>query len=378
MRTARLALIPSIALCLTVAVAVATPAHASVTVDNVTMSTNSVTVHGLNVTTLNVSAHFTSDQPITSGQDGCFWSDDPLVAFYRTGGGIADRVQSAHFALTSGTPLDGTWTATAPVTSGWNGDWRVAGITVGGVGSCSDNAPFDWTPGSATDPAYGLHVNGINWPKVSLTFAPSPADWTADTVAVSGRATLDDGTPIANMSVSLGAETPCTDYAYFAGEVVTTGSDGRFAATPVNVGQYDDCVSIDQPRTRGQDDVNYLARTFAPARRVHLTQSLAPTRVRLGRSIDVSGVIGQAYLPYCVLHLQRYAAGRWHNVPATLRVAAPTTETINGKQVQIQSYRFHTVPPVAGNVRYRLYFPTQHCVGAYAGTITATMLVGVI
>ena len=381
MPTARLALIPSLALCL--AVAVATPAHAATSVDSVTMSTNSVAASGAAVATFTVSAHLTSDQPITSSQDACFPTYYPLVVFRATGTTIANGIQAAHLSLGSGTTTDGTWTATVHVTSGWAGNWRLAGIYVGGAGMCSDNVPFDWQPASTTDPAYALHVNGSNTPRITYAFSPSPAAWTATSVGITGHALLQNGAPIAHVTVVLAVENGCGDYSSPRGQSVTTSANGTFTAT-VPVGMFLGCLSIDAtPSGATHDEVNYLTRNFYPERRVHLTASVYPTRVRLGRYVDISGVIGQAVVDaHCVLHLQRYAAGTWHNVPATLRVGQQTAQTINGQQVYTEPYRFHTAPPAPGNVRYRVYFPSQKCDagagGTYAGSLTPVMVVGVI
>src|SRR5207248_9727442 len=112
----------------------------------------------------------------------------------------------------------------------------------------------------------------------TYTFNPSPAAWTATSVGINGRALLQNGAPMPGATVVLAVENGCGDFSAPRGQHVTTASDGTFSAV-VPVGTFLGCLSIDAaPSATTHDEVNYLTRDFFPARRVHLTAAVSPTR----------------------------------------------------------------------------------------------------
>ena len=355
-------------------------ASTTTAVTGVTLSTHDVTVDGASVSrAVTVTADFVSAQPIVVDQTGC--SAGAPTAPWVTVSDASGLYIGTSFVLTGGSTTDGRWTATLPVTSGWNGDWHLIGIgTRPAGGDCAMGVALDWLPAAATDPAYSFHVTGTNPVRVAFIQALDPAAWTASYVTVSGTATLADGTPLAGKVVYT-----CQEYDCVNGGTVTTDADGTFTSLPVAVG-LPNFYGVSDPRVGTFDNpAEFVVRTPISARvGVRLTAHPNRPRVTLGRYIDISGWIGQESIATCnTLRVQRYASGRWHDVPATLRVSAPSLRRVGAFTVWLSDFRFHVRAVARGNVRYRVRVPAQVCdnpgLGAdsYTAGVAPTVIVGV-
>ena len=359
---------------------IATAATTTVSVTSVQLSTNSAAVDGANVSTgVTVSAHLVSAQPIVVAPVFCDGLG-PSAPFVRLAG--PDFASwDASFVLVSGTSTDGMWLATLPVTAAWNGDWHLRAIVAERSDSC-DQATFDWQPVVATDPAFSLTVNGTNAAQVAITQPPNPASWTASHVFVGGRVMLADGTPVAGKMAHMCADSECAGGSW----VSATAADGTFASVAVPVGNFIYFWVDDSPRVGAPDQTSteyVLVQSFAPVRAVHLTARPNLSRVTLGRYLDISGSVGQVPAASCnALRVQRYAAGHWHDVPATVRIGQPYQSTVGTAHVSLSDYRFHIRTTVRGNVRYRVRFPTWLDCGSsdassWASGVSPTIIVGV-
>jgi hypothetical protein len=353
-------------------------ATTAVSVTAVTLSTHDVAVDGASVSSaVIVTARVVSAKPIVSGPDTCGGADSPFVRL----AGPNFQLWDASFVRTAGSAADGTWTAAVPVTAAWNGDWHVVGIDAeDGGGSCDTALEFTWQPAVANEPAYALHVTGTNTAHVAVTLAPDPAPWTASHVSFSGRVALSDGTPLGGKDVHVCSDSECG----LGRWVATTRADGTFAPITVPLGALiyywvNDDVTATNRATRSPSYV--LTTSIQAVRAVHLTARPNVTRLSLGRYLDISGSIGQVPLAMCnTLRVQRYAAGHWHDVPATVRVGQPALRTVGTARVWLSDYRFHLRTVTRGNVRYRVRFPDQPACngsGAYTGAVSATIVVGV-
>jgi hypothetical protein len=362
-----LAVIPVAALCAAVLGAAPAGAASTTTVSDVTLSTNAVSVSGLGVALVTVSAHITSPTPAMSGV-GCGNANDPSVMMTRTSvGGQATRPAWFPLLLTAGTETDGIWTATVSVSAAWDGTWQLATIFAAsppsadaGGASCGDvvwQAPVG-------DPSYALAVTGINRPRLTYTWTPDPAPYDATTLTVAGRLTLQDGSPVPGQNVVITAT--CQGGA--AEDATVTDATGRFTAVRTMNGVLMVCIDVTSYLAAGAGQIQYAHAVLIAPRLVKLSAAIAPPRVVLGRSVDVGGSVLGTLLNYrATLQLQRYAAGRWHDVHAHFRT--------DGSR-----YRFHTIPPARGNVRYRVYLPagSDTVTGAHPATASPVLLVGVL
>jgi hypothetical protein len=168
--------------------------------------------------------------------------------------------------------------------------------------------------------------------------------------------------------------------------VRTTRADGSFAPVTVPLGNFiyywvDDSTLLWQTDPSSAQYV--LTQSFTPVAAVHLTARPNVKRLSLGRYLDISGSIGQVHLTCNTLRVQRYAAGGWHNVPATARLGQPVQRTVGTAHVLLTDYRFHFRTVARGNVRYRVVFPAQSSScgptggSAYAAAVSATLIVSV-
>ena len=335
--------------------------------DSVSLSTNAIATTGVNVVNMTVSAHLTSPTRLTTGV-ACGNAHEPLVVFTRvSGAGEAAGPVSFPLTLTTGSAADGTWTATAEVTAGWDGVWMLSAIYVepspgymGGGSPCGDVV---WQP-PAGNTAYDLAVTGSNRPQFTYTWTPNPAPDNAKSLTVSGRLTLRDGTPIAGQHVHVTADCSAEDPA----DVVVTDGTGRFTASrPRTCFPLEVRMKAFSDIAAGGGEAVYADAVLVAPFKAQLSSPAVSSRIALGRTVDVTGRVLGAILNYPgTLQLQRYAAGRWHDVHAWFR-------TDGGH------YRFRTRPPVRGNVRYRVYLPAQSDPGSGANlaAISTTMIVGV-
>jgi hypothetical protein len=336
--------------------------------DSVSLSTNAIATTGINVVSVTVSAHLTSPTPLTTGP-ACGNAHEPLVVFTRvSGAGGAAGPVSFPLTLVTGSVTDGTWTATPEVTAGWDGVWRLSAIYLetppgpdtGGGSPCGDVV---WQPPAGSN-AYDLVVTGSNRPQFTYTWTPNPAPASATSLTVSGRLALQDGTPIADQHVHV---TPSC-FATGPTDTVVTDAMGRFTATrPRNIMALEVCMNAFTDIEASGGQVVYADAILVAPLKAQLTASALSSRVNLGRTIDVTGRVRGALLGYPgILQLQRYAAGRWHDVHAWFR-----TDGTN--------FRLRTRPPVRGNLRYRVYLPahSDRSSGANLTAISTALTIGV-
>jgi hypothetical protein len=166
---------------------------------------------------------------------------------------------------------------------------------------------------------------------------------------------------------------------------VTTGADGTFASLPVAVGPPNFYWVTDPYVGTAYNAAQFVVRTPIQAHvGVKLTARANAPRVTLGRYVDISGWIGQESIATCnTLRVQRYASGRWHDVPAAVRVSAPTPRRLGTFIVWLSDYRFHVRTVARGNARYRVRVPAQVCdnpsLGAdsYTAGVSPTVIVAV-
>ena len=258
------------------------------------------------------------------------------------------------------------------MSAAWDGTWRLVDITRYGA-SCQSPDPDFWTP-PAADPAYTIAVTGTNRPVFTYTLTPSPAPYNATSTSVRGHLALEDGTPIAGANVWTSAESEfCGNVNPIGAPVPVTDASGD-VTVPVRIGVGVSCVTI--VGWPAAPDTYFAYAVFTARQAVLLTASVNVRSVRIGRSIDVTGSLSYAwpcaFSGQAGLHLQRYAAGHWHNVPATLSCRRDPRTQHPGL------YSFHTRTRVRGNVRYRTYYPGGISnLGLYAPGISKTLIVAV-
>ncbi|MDQ1680356.1 MAG: hypothetical protein QOI42_1215 [Frankiaceae bacterium] len=324
-------------------------------ITNVQMSTHHVSVSGLGLATVDVTAHITSDVPVTSAYSGCFDSDTPVAVFEHVSGAslITPRL-TFPLTLTTGSSTDGDWTAVASVTSGWDGTWRLLGINIGdgpGDNGMDCFSPqYTWMPTQAEQSSYLLVVTGSNRPVITVTWSPyvAPVDAYAPTFV--GRVRLQDGTPVAGRSVV--ESNTCSlangGHLYEGWQPWTTDARGGFRDNYTLTWTH--CFRLVDHATGGSGRIEYADLMVRAPRAALVTANVNATTVTAGRYIDVTGIVTPGDFQ-TALHVQRYVGGRWVDV-----ATRPTFAFTRGFATR---YRFHFAATPRGKQAFRVLFPAQ-------------------
>jgi hypothetical protein len=297
---------------------------------DVQLSTNTVSVSGLNSSMVVASVHLTDDVEVCASCSDMGGGSYPYVVMSRTDGKWDARI----LTLASGTVTDGTWTTTFPIPSTYDGDWRVSEI---GAFDTSLNL-LDIDP-STHGMLRTLHVTGTHQPRLSFGFAPRPVS-RGQRVWAKGRLTYaDTGAPIPNQPLTIGFDSDCAE----------PGGAFRLATDPRGYYSYSyivtenalTCVFLVTPSIGAWLTVAHVAyRSGTPPTRFIVTAIPQASAVRLGGHVTVAGKVVPNGSPGRV-YLERWSGTRWTiDGYASIRTTSGYTLTLT--------------PHVKGTFRYRV------------------------
>jgi hypothetical protein len=313
------------------------------TITGVTLGRASVAVSGLNTVAVPVR--------VKAGYD----STDPqaaylslVVSLQRTAGtGQLATMIAADLERVSGTVQDGEWLGTLAVPSTANGTFKVASVR---VGPFARPGPGDPTPFAGPS----LAVTGVHLPKITAAVIPRVVPFGSGFTVRAAVTDSATGKPygtkiplrfIAGAAWCLQMDLTASDSTDTAG-IAQASYGGTLADIP-------NCVRL----RNGAFDK--LSLTLTPARPGIVAATPAATSARVGTTVDVNGSVRGAPAT-CVVALQRlYGASQWRGV------SAGTVRTSGRFTVKAQ-------PPYAGNIPYRVYFPT--C-GRFQAGVSNTFLI---
>ncbi|MFI5832607.1 hypothetical protein ACIA5A_02895 [Micromonospora sp. NPDC051300] len=293
----------------------------------ITVSPDAVSVSGVDLVPVTVSAHLTDETGVErSGEmDG---SNLPAVTLQRAGGG-EDSTQGVELALTSGTPQDGTWSATVQVPSTWDGEWRVSRlVAVDGASNRLDVAP-------STDSK--LTVTGTHKPAVTMRFVPDPLVGDGP-LTVEGRFYYQDtGKGIGDQPIYFGQDNLCVEYP--SPPNGTTRADGTFSRVyPKGLGVLH-CVGILRPSNVSIAPSFIVGTGNFPRVRPAVTIKASSTTVAPGKKVTFTGAVKPAGSSGYRVELQQLRDGTWRKV--------------TGASIDV-TYTLSTRPTTPGSVRYRV------------------------
>ncbi|WP_422743587.1 hypothetical protein ACN27B_04275 [Micromonospora sp. WMMD754] len=298
----------------------------------ITVSPDAVSVSGVDLVPVTVSAHLTDETGVEpSGEmDG---SNLPAVTLLRAAGADATASQSAELSLTSGTPQDGVWSATIQVPSTWDGEWEVSRLVA--VDSAANRLDVD--PPASADTR--LAVTGTHKPAVTMRFAPDPLAGDGP-LTVEGRFYDEDtGKGIGNQPIYFGQDNLCVESP--SPPNGTTRADGTFSRVYPRGDDFLHCVGILRPSDIRIATSFIVVAARHPRVRPLVSVTASSTSVAPGRKVTFTGTVKPS-TPDVVL--QQLRGGTWRKV-------AGASVGDGGR------YTLSVTPPTAGTFRYRVVAP---------------------
>lgn len=250
--------------------------------------------------------------------------------------------------LTSGTINDGTWQATLPIPSTYDGTWEITNVCV--VDNADNETNVDPRQQGITRT---FTVNGTDQPLLSaLRFFPNPVA-RGQAVTVSGLLTdAETGQGIADTKIGVGQDEGCGPDVTI-GSGVTTSPTGQWSdafGVPDATGNGFICATLTAPEgldldgsTTPTDGV--IAGQVLGHLRVRtqfLSARSASSSVRHGTNVSVTGAVWPEAL-FARVILQRLVSGTWRDVnQAPLRDSGRYTLVATPPRIGINTYRVHT------------------------------------
>jgi hypothetical protein len=310
---------------------------------------------GFGLAWMDVRLHLTDDTGVVRRQNyddtgtGSFGNNYPSAILVRTVAGrgqVSRSDQPPAFTLASGTPTDGWWSGSIPLTAGYDGRFRV-GLTMA-IDAAGNTLVVDpLSLGIDRE----IQVHGTDIPHLSMRQSPDPAIGVPTggngTLTFYGHVTnLDTGAPY-RATVHLGFDSEC--------QVPPGGGTHSATADPtgawrITVGYWSPgagCASVFNLLPSGVR-ATYVDLLLAPHYRWPVSATIAPSSIRLGQTATVSGhsgAVGER------VDLQRLVSGSWRTVgSAAVRASGRFTLTAQPPSTGNQRYRAHLRPSVRGEL----------------------------
>ncbi|MBQ1058937.1 hypothetical protein [Micromonospora sp. C32] len=298
---------------------------------DVTVSPDAVSVAGVDLVPVTVSAHLTDDTGVIRASEMAN-GNMPYVGLRLVG---TDRTDGAELSLTAGTPQDGTWSATIHVPSTWNGTWEVHHL----VATDAAWNRLDVDPSASADTR--LKVTGTHRPAVTMRFTPNPLVGDGP-LTVAGRFYYEDtGEGIANQPIFFGTDNLCVEY--HSEPNGTTKADGTFSRTYPKGDRYLKCVGIIRPSPSEISPRYIVVAADHPRVKPTVTAKANRTTVRPGTTVTFTGVVKPD--DSIDIELQQLQGRTWR------KVAAGWAHGDNN------AYRIAIVLKTPGTFRYRVVVP---------------------
>ena len=299
----------------------------------ITVSPDAVSVAGLELVPVTVTAHLTDESGVEVAYD-MGGGRLPYVALKRVAGGDPST-QAAELSLTSGTPQDGMWSATIQVPSTWDGQWEVSQL----VAQDSAFNRLDVDPPDT--PTSKLDVTGTHLPAVTMRFSPDPLVGDGP-LTVEGRFYYEDtGAGIPNQPIFFGHDNLCVEYS--ATPNGTTNADGTFAKVYPKGDGYLQCVGILRPSNVSNTPAFIVAASGHPRVKPLVTATASKTTVRTATKVTFTGTVAPAALS---VNLQQLRNSNWRTVDSAL---------VNDSG----GFTLGVTPKAVGTYRYRVIVPND-------------------
>lgn len=302
----------------------------------VTASPDAVSVAGVDLVPVTVTAHLTDDTEVAAGALGQEMIRMPYLVLSREVGGRT-ATEAVELELGAGTVQDGFWTATVQVPSTWNGHWEVSEVVA--VDSSWNRLAIDPRDLGTTAT---LDVTGAHLPAVTMQFEPDPVVGDAP-FTVRGRFYYTDtGEGIANQPIFIGEDSQCVEGAIFNAR---TAADGTFSRAFPAGDPYLRCAGIPRPSNLlfGSSYIVYTA-AFPPVRPT-IAAKANPTVVRLGGKLTFSGVV-EPTSGYHAIEVQQIRNGMWRTVAT-------------GEAFDQGRFTVEVTPKSVGRLQYRVIVPNE-------------------
>ncbi|NJP30609.1 hypothetical protein [Micromonospora thermarum] len=300
----------------------------------ITVSPDAVSVAGLDLVPVTVTAYLTDETGVEKASD-MGGGNMPFVALKRVAGGTAST-QYAELSLTSGTPQDGRWTATIQVPSTWNGQWEISKLVA--VDAAFNRLDID----PPETPDNTLDVTGTHLPAVTMRFVPDPLVGDGP-LTVEGRFYYEDtGEGIPNQPIFFGHDNLCVEYS--AEPNGTTNADGTFSKVYPKGDGYLQCVGILRPSNVDFTPAFIVVASRHPRVKPVVTATASRTTVVTGTKVTFTGTVKPT--SGVNVELQQLHGSTWRKVGSTF------LDDRGG-------FTFDVTPKAVGTHRYRAIVPND-------------------
>lgn len=313
--------------------AVAAADTAPPVLEGITVSPDAVSVAGLDLVPVTVTAHLTDETGVEVASE-IGGGNMPFVALKRVAGGDPST-QFAELSLTSGTPQDGRWSATIRVPSTWDGQWEVSQVVA--VDPAFNKLDVD----PPETPDNTLDVTGTHLPAVTMRFVPDPLVGDGP-LTVEGRFYYEDtGEGIPNQPIFFGHDNLCVEYS--AEPNGTTNADGAFSKVYPKGDGYLQCVGILRPSNVAITPAFIVVASRHPRVKPVVTATASSTTVVTGTKVTFTGtVVPGGYN----VELQELRNSTWRKIDSAL---------INDRG----AFTLDITPKAVGTHRYRVIVPND-------------------
>ncbi|MFI7578587.1 hypothetical protein [Micromonospora sp. NPDC049497] len=313
--------------------AVAATDTAPPVLESITVSPDAVSVAGLDLVPVTVTAHLTDETGVERISE-VGGGNMPFVVLKRVAGGDPST-QAAELSLTSGTPQDGRWSATIQVPSTWNGQWEVSQLVA--MDSAFNKLEVD----PPETPDTGLDVTGTHLPAVIMRFVPDPLVGDGP-LTVEGRFYYEDtGAGIPNQPIFFGHDNLCVEYS--AEPNGTTNADGTFSKVYPKGDGYLQCVGILRPSNVDFTPAFIVVASRHPRVKPVVTATASRTTVVTGTKVTFTGTVAPGGYN---AELQELRNSTWRKVDSAL---------INDRG----AFTLDITPKAVGTHRYRVIVPND-------------------
>lgn len=252
------------------------------TLEGITLSTNAVSVSGVDLVPVTVAVRLADDTGVVVGGQ----AEDAQLPNVLLEGEFDGRPRSepVELAHTSGTPQDGVWSATVQVPSTWDGHWEISRVQA--MDDAGNQLRVDPRTVGITA---ALDVTGTHQPAITWKFVP-------DLVIGDGPVTIrgrlydsESGEGFGNQPISFVEDNLCVEGgATFNG---TTAADGTFSRRYPHVIPFPHCVGIPRPSNVGISASFIVVQVGSPRIRPVISASADRASVRPNQKVTISGAV---------------------------------------------------------------------------------------
>jgi hypothetical protein len=268
---------------------------------SITLSREDITVSGLNVVLLTVSARLTDDDGVVASP---YFPGDPYPTVY-----FGNPRVTVYLQLGSGTVRDGVWTGVAPVTSNWGASEQPTRVSA--IDTANNSLSVD--PRTVIDtPAVRVHSS--NEPVLTFTMTPDPVQLGQPVTRTIRAVNRTTGQPWPRLPIVLTGADGCGADVNAAANI-KTDANGVWRDTVADADQ--NCAWVPAANVPGQYPTR-IGYVNAYARYQYVvTAKPAATSVPAGTNVDVTGSVAPAEAGKTV-NLQRLYGTTWRTVNTAL------------------------------------------------------------